>query len=174
MPRSVFPALPTRLAAVRTGRTAGPTRRPNSPAGITTEGQIAVPLAASSSGGSSLLPFVFIVLIFAAMYFLFIRPQQRRARETQAMQSQLGPGDEVMTGSGIYGTVTEVDTDAGTVGLEIAPEVVVTIARGAVSRVITQAERETEDEESEDEAQTEEEPDYETDSSDNPVIERKD
>lgn len=133
-----------------------------------------MPLAASSSGGSSLLPFVFIVLIFAAMYFLFIRPQQRRARETQAMQSQLGPGDEVMTGSGIYGTVTEVDTEGGTVGLEIAPEVVVTVARGAIARVITHVEHEAEDEESEDSEEAGDEPDYETDSTDNPVIERKD
>jgi preprotein translocase subunit YajC len=129
-----------------------------------------VPIAASSSGGGSLLPFVFIVLIFVAMYFLFIRPQQRRSRETQAMQSRLGAGDEVMTGSGIYGTVTEIDEEAGTVSLEVSPEVVITFARGAVAKVLTSAAQD--EEETEEEA--EEEPEYQTDTADRPVIERKD
>ena len=95
-----------------------------------------VPIAASSSG-SSALPLLFIILIFAAMYFLMIRPQQRRNRETQRMQSTLGPGDEIMTSSGIYGEVLEIDEEAATVTLEIAPEVSIKIARGAVSKVIT-------------------------------------
>ena len=50
-------------------------------------------LAAGSSGGS-FLPLLFIILIFGAMYFLFIRPQQRRNRDLQSMQSKLGTGDE--------------------------------------------------------------------------------
>jgi preprotein translocase subunit YajC len=95
-----------------------------------------VPIAASSSGGSA-LPLLFIILIFAAMYFLMIRPQQRRNRETQRMQSTLGPGDEIMTSSGIYGEVLDIDETEGTVTLEIAPEVAIKIARGAVSKVVT-------------------------------------
>ncbi|HVV09228.1 preprotein translocase subunit YajC, partial [Amycolatopsis sp.] len=95
---------------------------------------IAVPLAASSSGGGSYLPFVFIILLFGALYFLFIRPQQRRNREVQAMQSRLGVGDEVMTGSGVYGTVAEVDDEAGTISLEVSPGVIIRFARGAVAR----------------------------------------
>jgi preprotein translocase subunit YajC len=124
-------------------------------------------LAASTSGGSSFLPLLFILLIFGAMYFLFIRPQQRRNRDLQAMQSRLGPGDEVMTGSGIYGTVTEIDEANGTVDLEISPEVVVRFARGAIARVVTPAAHD----------EVVDEPEDETDSptdTDHPVIERRD
>jgi preprotein translocase subunit YajC len=124
-------------------------------------------LAANSSGGSSFLPLLFILLIFGAMYFLFIRPQQRRNRDLQAMQSRLGPGDEVMTGSGVYGTVTEIDEANGTVDLEISPEVVVRFARGAIARVVTPAAHD----------EVVDEPEDETDSptdTDHPVIERRD
>ena len=124
-------------------------------------------LAATGSSGSSFLPLLFIILIFGAMYFLFIRPQQRRNRELQAMQSRLGLGDEVMTGSGMYGTVTEIDEANGTVDIEISPEVVVTFARGAIARVVTPAVHE-------EHPATEDEHDTETDDTDHPVIERRD
>jgi preprotein translocase subunit YajC len=125
-----------------------------------------VPFAASSSGGSA-LPLLFGILLIGAMYFLFIRPQQRRNRAIQAMQSTLGVGDEVMTGSGIYGTVVEIDDESGTIDLEIAPDVTVKFARGAVAKVVASAAREESDE---DEA----EPDEETDAPANQVIERRD
>jgi preprotein translocase subunit YajC len=101
------------------------------------------------------------------MYFLFIRPQQRRNRQMQAMQSTLGAGDEVMTGSGIYGTVVEVNDENGTIDLEIAPDVTVTFARGAVAKVITSAARDESDE-------AEAESDEEADADANQVIERRD
>lgn len=104
-----------------------------------------MPLAAGGSGGSQYLPFLFLIVIFVAMYFLFIRPQQRRAREAQAMQSSLGPGDEVMTTSGIYGTVVEIDNEAGTMTLEVSPEVTITFARAAVGKVVAKLPREDED-----------------------------
>jgi preprotein translocase subunit YajC len=116
-----------------------------------------------------LLPVLFILLLFGAMYLLFIRPQQRRNREIQSMQSRLGPGDEVMTGSGIYGTVTEVDEANGTIDLEISPEVVVRFARGAIARVITAS---AHDDEVADEP--EDETDAQTDDTDHQMIERRD
>jgi preprotein translocase subunit YajC len=124
-------------------------------------------LAAGSSSGS-FLPLLFIILIFGAMYFLFIRPQQRRNRDLQSMQSKLGTGDEVMTGSGIYGTVTEIDDENGTIDLEISPEVVVRFARGAIARVVTPVAHEDVVDEPEDET------DVETDAIDRPVTERRD
>ena len=94
--------------------------------------------AASTSGGSSLLPLLMIVLLFAVMYFMMIRPQQKRRREAQQMQATLGPGAEVVTIGGLYGTV--VDTDTETVTLEAAPGVHVRYARAAVARVISKNE----------------------------------
>jgi preprotein translocase subunit YajC len=94
-------------------------------------------MAASSSGGGSFLPLLLIILLFGAMYFMMIRPQQRRRREAQQMQSTLGPGDEIVTIGGLYGTV--VDADDETVTLEIAPGVHTRYTRGAVARVVNSA-----------------------------------
>ncbi len=129
-----------------------------------------MPLAATtSSGGSSLLPLLFILLLFGALWFFMIRPQQRRSREVQAMQSSLGIGDEVMTGSGIYGIVTEIDEEEGTIGLEISPGVAIRVARGAVARVVSSAPRD------EDVDQVGDEIDHPTDAEEtaNKIIERK-
>jgi preprotein translocase subunit YajC len=118
-----------------------------------------VPLAASS-GGSSALPLLFVVVIIAGMYFLMIRPQQRRAREQQSMQATLGPGDEVMTSSGIYGEIVEIDEADGSVLLEVAEDVVVKFARGAIVRTVTKAAHE--DDEPEDEVDADEAEEGET------------
>jgi preprotein translocase subunit YajC len=125
-----------------------------------------VPIAAPASGGGSFLPLLLIIVFIFGMYFLMIRPQQRRNRELQQMQARLGPGAEVMTGSGIYGTVTEVDEDEGTIGLEVSPGVTLRVARAAVARVISGAD--VAEEEDADEV------DHETDVTPNPIIERKD
>ncbi|HEX6498252.1 MAG TPA: preprotein translocase subunit YajC [Micromonosporaceae bacterium] len=92
-------------------------------------------LAAQGSGGSSLSFLLFLVLIFGAMYFLMIRPQQKRRREAEQLQRSIAPGDEVITVAGLYGTVRGVDDD--TVTLEVAPGVTNRYARGAIARVVT-------------------------------------
>ena len=80
-----------------------------------------------AGGGSAPSPLfqlgIQFALILGIFYFLMIRPQQRRMRESQNMQSSLEPGAEVMTTSGIYGTVAEIDADAGTVSLEVSPDI---------------------------------------------------
>ncbi|WP_436971042.1 preprotein translocase subunit YajC [Micromonospora coxensis] len=80
-----------------------------------------------------------IALLFGVMYFMMIRPQQKRRREAESMQKALAPGDEVVTIGGLYGTVTGVDDD--TVLLEVAPGVQTRYARPAIARVVKQAER---------------------------------
>lgn len=96
----------------------------------------------STQAGSSLLSFLPLILIIAAVYFLMIRPQSKRRREALAMQKQIGPGDEIVTVGGLYGTVTAVDDEAVT--LEISPGVTARYARGAIARVLTS--KATEDE----------------------------
>ena len=51
------------------------------------------------------MPLLMIVLLFGVMYFMMIRPQQKRRREAEQMQASLGPGDEIVTIGGLYGTV---------------------------------------------------------------------
>lgn len=94
-----------------------------------------MPLAAeTASSGSGLLTFLPIILIFAAMYFLMIRPQSKRRREAMMMQSQLSPGDEVQTVGGMLAVVSAVDDDAVT--LEVSPGVELRYLRNAIARVI--------------------------------------
>jgi preprotein translocase subunit YajC len=77
-----------------------------------------------------------IVLLFGVMYFLMIRPQQKRRREAQQMQAALDRGDQIVTIGGLHGTVVSVDADIVT--LEIAPDVQVRFARPAIARVLRQ------------------------------------
>jgi preprotein translocase subunit YajC len=69
------------------------------------------------------------------MYFLMIRPQSRRRREQQEMQSRIAAGDEVQTVGGLYATVVDLDDESVT--LEASPGVPMRFGRGAIARVIT-------------------------------------
>ncbi|MBT8225930.1 MAG: preprotein translocase subunit YajC [Dactylosporangium sp.] len=90
-----------------------------------------------------------LALLFAVLYFLMIRPQQRRSRRLAEMQASIGVGDEVVTVGGLYGTIQSVDDE--TVMLEITPEVVARYARASISRVVVSAADADEDFEDEDE-----------------------
>ena len=89
-------------------------------------------LFAASSG--SPLSVLFFPLMLVAMYFLLIRPQQKRAKAQRELTRSIEEGDEVMTTSGIYGFVTAIEGDV--VWLEIAEGIDVRIARAAVSKKV--------------------------------------
>jgi preprotein translocase subunit YajC len=72
------------------------------------------------------------VLFVGAIYFFIWRPQQRRIAAVRQLQAEIEEGDEVLTTSGIYGTIVrlgEFDAD-----LEIAPNTVIHVARGAIGQ----------------------------------------
>ena len=75
------------------------------------------------------------ILIFVIMYFMVIRPQQKKGKEHQEMLKKLKKNDEVMTSGGIYGKV--VDLKETVVTLEIAPNVRIRVHRPQISDVIT-------------------------------------
>lgn len=83
------------------------------------------------SGLVSLLPFV---LIFVVMYFLMIRPQQKRAQEQRRLVASLEPGDEVVTIGGVFGDIVEVD-DAEVI-LEVYDGTQVKFLRSAIARKV--------------------------------------
>ncbi len=62
--------------------------------------------ATSSGGGAAILQLFPLILIFAIMYFLLIRPQQKKLKEHRAMVEALRRGDQVVTQGGIIGKVT--------------------------------------------------------------------
>ncbi len=82
------------------------------------------------------LVIVWLLLMAVAFYLLLWRPQQRRIALVRALQSQLEQGNDVLTTSGIYGTVVRLgDDDAD---LQIAPGTVIRVARGAIGQVVSQ------------------------------------
>ena len=80
-----------------------------------------------------LLPIL--VLLFAAMWLLVIRPQRKRQAEQRRLLDTVVPGAEVLTAGGLYGTIRAVDDDE--VRLEIAPNVEVRVSRRAIAAVLT-------------------------------------
>ena len=106
----------------------------------------------TGSGGGGLLTFLPIILLIFLMYFLMIRPQSKRRREAQVMQSQLAVGDEVQTVGGLYGTVLDVDDESVT--LEASPGVALRFGRAAIGRVINRQATEEDDEVVDDEEET--------------------
>jgi preprotein translocase subunit YajC len=90
-------------------------------------------VAQSSSGGGSgaLIQLLILLLIPFAMYFFMIRPQRRRVREQQELQRSIQVGDEVVTNSGVYGTITGED-GPDRFWLEIDDDVQIRIARAAI------------------------------------------
>ncbi|MEQ9488685.1 MAG: preprotein translocase subunit YajC [Alphaproteobacteria bacterium] len=73
----------------------------------------------AGGGGDMLVTFLPLILIFAIFYFLLIRPQQKKQKEHQAKLKAVRRGDRVLTGGGIYGSVTKV-IDDNEVQVEIA------------------------------------------------------
>ncbi len=85
--------------------------------------------AASKTG--SLIGIMPILLIFVVMYFLILRPQQKKAKEHREMVQSLKKGDRIITGGGIHGRITGMDDTTFTV--EIADKVRVKVSRGNVA-----------------------------------------
>lgn len=85
----------------------------------------------------ALQPLILIAVFVAFFYFLAIRPQRRRQLEMQNLQKNLTPGDEIITLSGIYGTVTEIE-DGGTVLIEISEDTEIRIATSSIGAVVSE------------------------------------
>ena len=81
---------------------------------------------------------IMMVAIFAIMYFFMIRPQQKQQKKIREFQNSLKENDKVVLGGGIHGTVRRVDLTAGTIEVEIARGVVVTVDKNGVYADSTQ------------------------------------
>ena len=91
--------------------------------------------APGAGGPGPLMTLIPFVLIFIIMYFMVIRPQQKKGKEHQEMLNKLKKNDEVMTSGGIYGKV--VDLKETVVTLEVAPNVRIRVHRPQISAVLT-------------------------------------
>lgn len=86
--------------------------------------------AQQQGGGMSFL--VMLLAMFAIVWFLMIRPQQKKQKEIRSFQNSIEKGATVVTSGGIYGTVVSVDHATAKVELEIAKGVVVTVDKNYV------------------------------------------
>lgn len=75
-----------------------------------------------------------LALVFVVFYFLLIRPQQKKLKETQQMISALKQGDEVLTASGILGKITGITEKVVTV--EVADNVRVKMLKSQIAQVV--------------------------------------
>jgi preprotein translocase subunit YajC len=92
--------------------------------------------AQTAGGGTTdmLVQFAPLVIVFAIMYFLLLRPQQRRAAEHKTMIKNVRRGDTIVTNGGIVGRVTKV-VDDNELEAEIADNVRVRVMRSMIADV---------------------------------------
>jgi preprotein translocase subunit YajC len=95
--------------------------------------------AMDGGAASAITSFVPLILIFLIMYFLLIRPQQRKLKEHKAMVEALRRGDQVLTQGGIIGKVTKVNDD-GVLEVEIAEGVRVRTPKHTIAQVMSKTE----------------------------------
>lgn len=95
--------------------------------------------AATGGGAAALTSFVPLILIFGIMYFLLIRPQQKKLKEHRGMVEALRRGDQVLTQGGIVGKVTHVNED-GTAMVEIADGIKVKVVKQTIVQVMNKTE----------------------------------
>ncbi|SEQ12495.1 preprotein translocase subunit YajC [Ectothiorhodospira magna] len=90
--------------------------------------------AGQPAGGGFIEFLIMIVIFFAIMYFLIIRPQSKRAKEHKAMVDGLNKGDEIVTNGGLVGKITQVTENF--IKVEVSEGVVVNVQRQAVATVM--------------------------------------
>ena len=90
--------------------------------------------ASGSMPGGDFMTFLPMIGIFVVFYFLLIRPQQKRAKETKLMLAALQKGDEVVTAGGLVGKISKLTDQYA--AIEIAPNVEINVQRGAVAQLL--------------------------------------
>ncbi len=90
--------------------------------------------AASGGAESNLMSFLPLILMFAVLYFIMIRPQMKRQKEHRNMLAAMAKGDEVVTNGGVVGKITKVGE--AYVGIEIAEGTEITVQKGSVTTIL--------------------------------------
>jgi preprotein translocase subunit YajC len=91
---------------------------------------------AGEGGGGMGSMLIFLVAIFAVMYFFMIRPQQRKQKEHQKMLAALKTGDKVVTNSGMMGTIVHIHDDKNKVVLKVADQVKVEFVKSSIAGLV--------------------------------------
>lgn len=94
---------------------------------------------AAGGGAGALGSFIPLILIFGIMYFLMIRPQQKKLKEHRAMVDALRKGDQVVTAGGLIGKVTKVKEE-NEIEVELATGVKVRVVQSTIQSVLNKTE----------------------------------
>ena len=89
-------------------------------------------VAPAVSGGYEI--FIMIAIFFAIMYFMILRPQQKRQKDHQKLISSLSKGDEVVTSGGMLGRILKVGDNS--IEVEVAEGVAVKLQKGSITSVL--------------------------------------
>ena len=90
--------------------------------------------AAAAGPMDSVMQFLPIILMFAVLYFLMVRPQMKKAKEHKALLEAISKGDEVVTQGGLAGRITKVGDDF--ISIAIADNVEIQMQKGAITLVL--------------------------------------
>lgn len=98
---------------------------------LSTSSMFAMAPAQGQDGGSSMImTFVMFGAIILIMYFMMIRPQQKRQKEHQNMLNNLKKGDRVITSAGMHGTIKDIDGNV--MQVQVADNVVIKFDKNAI------------------------------------------
>ncbi|MDC0865016.1 preprotein translocase subunit YajC [Rickettsiaceae bacterium] len=90
------------------------------------------PESMETSIWSNLVP---MLLIFVVFYFLLIRPQEKKRKEQEALVLGIKKGEEVLTNSGLFGTVTKINDSDNTIILQIAKDTEIKILKNSIADI---------------------------------------
>ncbi|MGZ8578790.1 MAG: preprotein translocase subunit YajC [Actinomycetota bacterium] len=100
-----------------------------------------IELLAQEQQGGNPLTFLIFLLPLGVLFFM-MRNQKRKVAQQQALQRSADVGDEILTTSGVFGTIVEEDEEADTVVVEIAPGTRIKMVRAGIARRLTEDEPE--------------------------------
>ncbi|EEE38878.1 preprotein translocase, YajC subunit [Rhodobacteraceae bacterium KLH11] len=90
--------------------------------------------------GGAIAQFLPLILIFGIMYFLLIRPQQKKVKQHQAMVEAVRRGDQVVTQGGLIGKVSKVKEGENEIEVELAEGVKVRVVKSTIAQVLSKTE----------------------------------
>jgi preprotein translocase subunit YajC len=100
--------------------------------------QPASPSLIESLGSSGIVP---MILIFFVFYFLLIRPQEKKRRLQEQLVSGVKKGEEILTNTGLFGTVTQINDSDNTVMVQIAKGVEIKMLKNTISDILSRREK---------------------------------
>jgi len=90
-----------------------------------------------SSGVEGLTSLVPMLLIFVVFYFLLIRPQEKKRREQEKLILGVKKGEEILTNSGLFGTVTKINDSDNTIMVQIAKDIEVKVLKNSIADIVS-------------------------------------